>query len=99
MMMSELPLSSQIGPGNMQHNEDECRMSLAVNRSLAQVSRVRVPSHNAVQYWDGLYLIKIEAGRSLEVRACCHSKAKAIFVATLLENKTKLETKSQRGGI
>lgn len=97
--MSELLLSSQIRPGNVQHNEDECRMSLAVNCSLAQVRRVRVPRHSAVQYWDGLYLIKINAGRSLEVRACCQFKAKAIFVATLLENKTTLESKSHQGGI
>jgi hypothetical protein len=97
--MSELPLSSQLGRGTVQHNEDECRMSLAIKCSLAQVSRVRVPRHNAVQYWDGLYLIKIEAGRSLEVRACCQFKAKAVFVATLLENKNKSETESHRGGI
>jgi hypothetical protein len=69
-------------------------MSLAVNRSLAQVSRISVPRHSAVQYWDGLYLIKIEAVRSLEVRACCQFKAKAIFIATLLENKTNAKGES-----
>ena len=97
--MSELRLSSQVRPETVQHNEDECRMSLAIKCSLAQVSRVRVPRHNVVQYWDGLYLIKIEAGRSLEIRAYCQFKAKAIFVATLLENKNKVETKSHQGGI
>jgi hypothetical protein len=92
--MCELPLSSQLRQRNVQHNEDECRMSLAVNRSLAQVGRISVPHHNAVQYWDGLYLVRIEAGRSLEVRACCEFKAKSIFVAILLESKTNHESKS-----
>jgi hypothetical protein len=81
-----------------EEGHNECRMSLAIKCSLAQVSRVRVPRHSAVQYWDGLYLIKIEAGRSLEVRACCQFKAKTIFVSTLLENKTKFESKSHSGG-
>jgi hypothetical protein len=96
--MFERPLSSQLNHRTIQHSEDECRMSLAVNRSLAQVSRVSVPRHNAIQYWDGLYLIKMETGRSLEVRACCQFKAKAIFVGLLLETKTNHESKSSQGG-
>lgn len=66
---------------------DDCRLALAINQAIAQVSDIKVPKYAVTASGERAFLIRWETTtekKSKQVHACCTLRAKADLLASLL---------------